>query len=770
MSHTDASDPSIQSIRDSIAAYLRRSQSGLRLRQTRVGPVNFDRQVWRELGDLGVHAVLVPEDRGGLGLDIAHALAIAEELGAWLTPEPFVGGSMAMATLLNQVPAGALAERLQADLLHGSLVAGIAWQENLGELEPTAGASSVVWQGDAGRLNGLKRFCVPGQGSDGWAVLAASGGEPLLLWVPATAGGVTLMPLARVDGSSMADVTFEQVPVQRSDVLAQGETALRAVAHALETARLGQAAELLGGARRALELTLEHLRTRQQFGVPIGSFQALKHRAADAYIAVELAQATLGDAAAECLGTPSQLAHEARRAKARALHTATLVGRFAIQCHGAMGFTDECDAGHYFKQAMAAAGWLGGMVALRRLAAEDVQDRGVNKPAWHEASFPRDADWDAMPESEFRAMVRAFAERHCPPTLRHLPRTVSWKEYKPWFMALSAQGWVAPAWPKAHGGMALSPARLIAYYEELEDHGVPRAAEFGITMIGPLLIRHGTPEQQQTILPAILRGEYVWSQGYSEPGAGSDLASLTTAARLEGDRFIVNGQKIWNGHANSATHMFMLVRTARRERRQDGISFLLVDLNTPGITVRGIRDIAGEEKLCEVFFDNVAVPQGNLVGTVDQGWTLAKNLLEFERLHIGSPKQARSALARLRAVGEALGLLDDPAFAPKFAECAQDVRDASALYRSFADIFKSGRPLPPNVGMLKIVATETYQKVCTAMVDAAAECGGLIAGHAETDGVDSATMLLTSLPSSIYGGSNEIQRNILAKVALHLPD
>ena len=244
-----------------------------------------------------------------------------------------------------------------------------------------------------------------------------------------------------------------------------------------------------------------------------------------------------------------------------------------------------------------------------------------------------------MPESEFRDLLRAFFARHYPPALRHPSRRLHWHEIRDWHQTLARQGWAAPAWPKACGGMGLSPARQLAFIEEQERYGVARAPDQGIIMVGPLLLQHGSAEQQQRYLPKILSGEHIWCQGYSEPNAGSDLAALRTEAVPDGADFIVNGQKTWTTLAQDATHIFTLVRTDKQAKRQAGISFLLIALDSPGITVRPITTLAGHQEFCEVFFDQVRVPAANLVGGLNQGWGIAKALLGFERIFLGAPSR-----------------------------------------------------------------------------------------------------------------------------------
>jgi alkylation response protein AidB-like acyl-CoA dehydrogenase len=376
-----------------------------------------------------------------------------------------------------------------------------------------------------------------------------------------------------------------------------------------------------------------------------------------------------------------------------------------------------------------------------------------------------------MSELAFRAMVRSFLEAQYPTALRNPSRRLRWTEVRDWYMTLSRQGWLAPAWPKKYGGMGLPPDKLIAFIEELEDFGVARTPDQGIINLGPLLIAHGSEEQKRHWLPRILSGEHIWCQGYSEPGAGSDLASLRTEAAAQGTDFIVNGQKIWTTLAQDATHMFMLARTGKFSKPQEGISFLLADLSSPGVTVRPIRNIVGEEEFCEVFFDNVRVPQSNLVGPIHKGWDLAKALLGHERIFVGSPKTCQYAIVQLRALAEATGRMGDPAFLAVLAQLQLDLSDLRALYGHFADIVRSGGELPPSVSLLKIWASETYARIGCAIVEAAEDDGGADgAVHFGNRALFPTAPLMNSLVTTIYGGTNEIQRNIISRHVLRLPN
>ena len=375
-----------------------------------------------------------------------------------------------------------------------------------------------------------------------------------------------------------------------------------------------------------------------------------------------------------------------------------------------------------------------------------------------------------MTEVEFRRKVRALFAAHYPQARRHMPYRQSWAESRDWYLTLARLGWIAPAWPREHGGMGLPADKLIAYIEETEAWGVARSPDQGLVMVGPILMRFGTEAQRARFMPPILAGEHVWTQGYSEPNAGSDLAAVRTEAVIDGEDFIVNGQKTWTTWGSDGTHMFMLVRTDKSVKKQAGISFLLVDLKTPGVTVRPIRNIAGEREFCEVFFDDVRVPRANLVGELNQGWTVAKALLGLERLFTGSPKHSQHTLVQVQKLARQRGLLDDPVFVARFTELQLDTADLGAAYAGFAEIAKRGEPIPASISMLKIWSTETWERLALLLVELAGEYGGL-RDHSCNEEIDMQVVapLFNCLGAKIFAGSNEIQRNILAKQVLELP-
>lgn len=322
------------------------------------------------------------------------------------------------------------------------------------------------------------------------------------------------------DGTFAASLSFSDVRVPVANRLAGPDRAARVLTAALDLTTILASAEMLAVATAAFDMTLEHLRTRKQFGATIGSFQALQHRAVDCGAQLEMARGVLRDAIQVAGETtdPADRAVAASRAKARCGDAAGLVAREGIQMFGAMGFTDELDLSLCVKRILVLSASLGSAHHHRRrfaslrppvLATDDARsdiDASVR-------SLPADTEWNALADADFRALVRDFFETHYPPEYRHLPRRVRWAEVRDFNLKLAERGWIAPAWPRSAGGMALSPAKQLIYVEELEPHGVGRAPDQGVRQLGPVLLRYGTEAQKAEYLPKILSCEHIWCQG-----------------------------------------------------------------------------------------------------------------------------------------------------------------------------------------------------------------------------------------------------------------
>lgn len=379
-------------------------------------------------------------------------------------------------------------------------------------------------------------------------------------------------------------------------------------------------------------------------------------------------------------------------------------------------------------------------------------------------------DFNAMPDEEFRLKFRNWIEKNYVSELRNPLKRLTGQAARDWLRAQLHDGWRAPALPAEYGGMGLSLRKQLIYQEELERFGVARPIDHGLRLLAPVLIRYGTEEQKRHYLPRILSCEDMWCQGYSEPNAGSDLANLKTAAVRKGDHYIVNGQKIWTTLATDASKIFMLVRTSSTGKKQEGITFLLADLDTPGIEIRPIRTLAGDEHFCEVFFTDVAVPAANVVGEVDQGWKVAKALLGFERFSHGSPELVRYALSVYRRTAASLSLTQTAHYQEAYAQHACDVADASSMYEQICESAISDQQVEHEFMLLKLFNSELLQRLTASIMELAGQYGGVMGASPELGLSDDIEWLyMIARPVTIFGGTAQVQRNILAQCALGLP-
>jgi alkylation response protein AidB-like acyl-CoA dehydrogenase len=363
-------------------------------------------------------------------------------------------------------------------------------------------------------------------------------------------------------------------------------------------------------------------------------------------------------------------------------------------------------------------------------------------------------------ELAFRDEVRQFIAQALPEDIRTKVRSgapLAKDDYVRWQRLLHERGWSAPGWPVAYGGTGWSAVQRHIFEEELAYGWAPRIIPFGLLMVAPLIIEYGSDAQRARFLPRILRSDDWWCQGYSEPNAGSDLASLQTRAERNGDGYIVNGTKIWITGAQNADWIFALVRTDPRAKKHEGISFLLIDMRSPGITVRPIVTIDGGSEINEVHFENVAVPVENRIGDENAGWTYAKFLLEHERTQTAGVARCRQQLAQLRERLSAAGTVN-----PRLVERTALVEielEAMAVteLRTLAAESAGVRPGPES-SILKIVGTQIQQKLTELALDAA----GPLAESSD------AAVYFNTRKTTIYAGSNEIQKNIIAKRILGL--
>jgi alkylation response protein AidB-like acyl-CoA dehydrogenase len=389
----------------------------------------------------------------------------------------------------------------------------------------------------------------------------------------------------------------------------------------------------------------------------------------------------------------------------------------------------------------------------------------------------------------FRDEVRAFLEKSLTPELRDAGRRTTSvftdaRYSLAWQKILFAKGWVAPSWPREYGGTGWSEMQRYIFARECARAGAPGLAPMGLRMVAPAIMRYGTDEQKSHHLPRILSGEDYWCQGYSEPGSGSDLASLQLRATSDGEDYVLNGSKIWTTHAHFANRMFCLARTRFEGKPQAGITFLLLDMASPGIAVKPIVTLAREHEVNQVFFDNVRVPKANRLGAENDGWTVAKYLLEFERGG-GSAAGLKVSLARLHGIactepsGEGTALIEDARFSGKLAEVEILIDAIEMTEHRVMSALASGKNPGPASSVLKMQGTEAMQRLDELAIEAVAQYGWVEQPEARAPGSNAEPIgpghslfamprYLNNRAASIYGGSNEIQRNIVASLVLGL--
>ena len=389
---------------------------------------------------------------------------------------------------------------------------------------------------------------------------------------------------------------------------------------------------------------------------------------------------------------------------------------------------------------------------------------------------------------KFRQDVREFCDQNMPQAVRRKQQTsqhLERDEYDTWLKLLGDKGWLTGKWPGEYGGLDWDPEQFLVFEEELGRAGAPPLINFGINLAGPVIYTFGTDEQKRKYLYDIARNNTWWCQGYSEPGAGSDLASLSTRAVRDGDHYVVNGQKIWTSWAHWADMMFALVRTDTSAKKQAGITFLLIDMKSPGLTVRPIIGITRHHHLNEVFFDDVRVPVVNRIGEENQGWTYAKFLLAYERVHSLSFAKFEDYLGKIRKAmdetcdgGEPLSR--DPLYLRRIAELEVRMATAKALMADqLATARTAGSPSPVGAAALKLRGTELQQSILQTSLDVLGRHGTVYQDLALEPGWNgevigpevSAGLIYEHLlrrAATIYSGSSEVQRNIIAKGALGL--
>ncbi|MCD0451250.1 acyl-CoA dehydrogenase [Actinocorallia sp. API 0066] len=662
---------------------------------------------WPALAAQGLLGLHLPEGHGGQGFGLVEAAVAVEELGRALAPGPFTPTVLAGALLAGS----AAAKEALPGLADGSRTAAVALTADLTRDGDTVSGAAEIVLGAAG----ADLLLLPV--ADGWVLLEAT--------------EAVVAPLEALDLTrGVASVTVDGVVA--APVPGVGD------ARALAAVLLG--AEACGVAARALDDAVSYARMREQFGRPIGQFQGIKHKLARMQVLLERARATVWDAAR------SLDPYAVEAAAALAADAAVACAADNIQTHGGIGYTFEHDAHLVYRRALTLRALVkGGPSPEDRLA--ELVLAGVRREAALE--LPPEAE---PLRAEIRARVAEFAAMD--EFTRRGP--------------MAAEGWVAPHLPRPWGRDA-GALEQVVIAQELKAAGVKPVKLLIGSWVVPSLVQYGTPEQQERFLPPTFRGEFLWCQLFSEPGAGSDLAGLRTRAeRVEGG-WLISGQKIWTSLAREAAWGICLARTDPDAPKHDGITYFLVDMASPGIEIRPLREATGDAVFNEVFLDEVFVPDELVVGPVGSGWKVARNTLANERVGLTSTFQLGADLPKLVRLIDGLGLADDPVVRRGLGALAADEHAFRLLGLRATMKQLSGTDPGATATVRKLVAMEHGQRVTEFGYELLGTSGGLTGGWRGDLRARWTRYLLASRAMTIGGGTTEINLNVIGERILGLP-
>ena len=674
------------------------------VRNVEQGDADAWRAPYRGLAELGIFGVALPEEHGGAGGTADDLCAMVDEAAAAMVPGPVA--TTALATLV-------IGEK------HAELLEGLATGER------TAGvALSADLRYADGRVSGTADFVL---GADAAGVLLLPAGDQWLL-VDAADDGVTVEPLKAADFSRpLARVLLDSAPAEALHVSAQRVEDLAATVLAAEAA---------GVARWTLQTATEYAKVREQFGKPIGSFQAIKHMCAEMLLRSEQIAVAAADAAAAVANSDErQLSIAAAVAASTAIEAAKANAKDCIQVLGGIGITFEHDAHLYLRRGYGTAQFLGGLPRwLRRVAALTAE--GVRR----ELRIDLDSVADLQPE-----IASAVAEVAALPAEKQQ-------------VALAEAGLLAPHWPRPYGREA-GPAEQLLIDQEMAKAGVTRPDLVIGWWAAPTILEHGSPEQIERFVPPTLTGELFWCQLFSEPGAGSDLASLRMkAVRAEGG-WKLTGQKVWTSRADWAQWGVCLARTDADAPKHKGITYFLVDMKSPGIEIRPLREITGDNLFNEVFFDDVFVPDEMVVGQVNDGWRLARTTLANERVAMAHGTALGNPMEELLRTVSELEL--DPAVADQLGELIRSAQVGSLLDQRIAQLILGGQDPGPQASARKLIGVR-YRQALSEFRMELSEGAGAVENQPVHDFLN--TRCLT-----IAGGTEQILLTMAGERLLGLP-
>jgi len=742
-------DEDRQLLRENVRKFLKRQWPAEKAQALAADPGAIA-SVWVRLAEQGLAALGTNPAEGGL----REILIVLEELGRAGCPAPMPAAALANIALWPRRAPSTEAASLLGSLHHGKAAVSVG----LGAFDGDGNAGRVTISN--GVLSGRLAFVEGASNATHLLILAEPG--PVMAIVHTSAAGMSVTPTPGHAVPPLYQVSFESTPATAMEISPELAEDLSRIA------RLAMVARSLGAANRVFELALDYAKVRRQFGQPIGRFQAIQHKLADCLISLQGTRLTLGTAASSFDRESADWRVFASAAYAFASPAIRQVSLEAHHVFCAIGYSEEHEAPRHFRRVHSDLVRHGGMTrAYKELAEYLLGAEGSDK-------LP-DYDLGAAANT-FRREVRDWLNQNWDEEQRARNRRLPFADRvkdREFARKLGEKGWIGVTWPKKFGGQARTTFEQLAYVEELFGAGAPAP---GISFQAQALIKYGSPEQQAKFLPAILRGEIFFCLGYSEPEAGSDLASLRTRAVREGDQWVINGQKVWTTGGDWMDYVWLAARTNPDAKpKQAGISMFIVPMNTPGITVRPSMAMYGRT-FCTVFYENVRVPSNALVGKVDGGWEILTLALADERIALGGVvARVRSVFAHLveyvrttRVDGKALK--DDETVRDRIGQLAAELEVArQLLMHSLGMVEKGGVPVH-EAAMSKVYSGELMERLGEAALDIVGMTATLSEGspgailNGELD-----QLLRHSIMYVVGGGTAQIQRNLIAQRGLGLP-
>jgi alkylation response protein AidB-like acyl-CoA dehydrogenase len=774
----------LNELRSEVRKVLTSQFDGEQLRRFVSGPEIWDQSLWSTVGELGWLSLGVPEDGGGLGMGVREQGVIHAEIGRAAAPLPFLATTLVIDALVN---AGTPAQREAwlPRLLSGKSPASVALPE------PGGGPGSASLDGANFILSGVASELLDGAVADLLLIEATDEhGIGRYVLVDPNAEGVEVTREELTDRTrhiAMARFTHHRIDADR--VLPGDAAALRLLL--LDRAALALAHEAVGTAEALLEMTVAYLKVREQFGRPIGSFQALKHRCATMKVDLEASRAAVEEASDAVADGRSDASLAASLAKAYACRVAAEVAEQAVQLHGGIGFTWEHPCHVFLKRAKLGEALGGTERAHADRAASLLLATGQeaqSEPAEAQAAASRtdavQADFAALTDlAEFRAQVRGWLKANVPAgwraSLDHADEAAVVEFNRSWYLRVQSVGLAAPHWPRAWGGAEMSVDQQVVVYEELARIDAPDLGVYHISLyhLPATMFSHGTAVQRERYITGVKERGEIWCQGFSEPGAGSDLASLQTRAERRGDKYAINGQKIWSSYAAYSDFCLLLARTdPTAPKKHQGISYFILDMRAPGVTVRPIRQATGEAEFCEIFLDEVEIPVENLIGVENTGWTIAQSTLSSERsllLFDATERLKRQIDADLASADRSAGWFSDDELRRTHVRHQASLLGLRRMIQGLLHSIKvnpeiNDSILPP---LIKIQFSELVQRYTEFRVRADGLSAQRAAPGTAAHLAHSSRMYryLQSFGATIAGGANEIIRNVIAERQLGLP-